>query len=80
MVRKVEIVLVLVAIVLLTLFSASFADPSTNISPYDHQNAFYGRDILVESSMPESASASFSDNSSSDYDAYFWGIPNFSHQ
>ncbi|GAU76785.1 hypothetical protein [Fusibacter sp. 3D3] len=76
MIQKMEIVLVLVAIVLLTLFSASFADPSTDNSPYDRENAFYGRDILKESSDSES----FSDDLSADYDPYFWGVPDFSHQ
>jgi len=80
MVRKIEIVFVLVAIVLLTLFSASFADPSTTESQSDQQNVFYGRDILIEPSMPESVSTPFSEASSSDYDSYFWGVPDFSHQ
>ncbi len=76
MVRKIEIVLVLVVIVLLTLFSASFADPSTHEGQSDQQDAFYGRDILREPSDPNSSSVDLN----SDYDSYFWGIPDFSHQ
>ncbi|MBF4692905.1 hypothetical protein [Fusibacter ferrireducens] len=76
MVQKIEIVLVLVAIILLTLFSASFAGPTANASSFDQQSAFYGRNILKESSDL----SSFSDDSPSDYDFYFWGVPDFSHQ
>ncbi len=89
MVRKIEILLVLVTIVLLTLFSASFADPNAGNKNYDRQSAFYGRDILSESydEVPDAASADteghkalITEKRNVDLDMYFWGIPDFSHQ
>lgn len=89
MVRKIEILLVLVTIVLLTLFSASFADPNAGNKNYDRQSAFYGRDILIETSekteintngKSQESGSQITEKTDTQLQMYFWGIPDFSHQ
>ncbi len=71
MVRKIEIVIVLTSIVVLTLFSASFADHKSPHVPYDNDSGFYGRNILIEPETPSQVDIS------KDMDTFFWGVPGF---
>lgn len=81
--HRLEAFIIIIAVILLTVFSASFADPAA-ASQIASESAFYGRNILKET--PETSSQSDSQSStevtdhSKEIDPFFWGVPDFSHQ